>query len=250
MKWYFWSFWQILNPDSPEIVRSWCAKRTWLEKKILTVSSVLYLQEQFKQQTGVEYKPGMAPPASTPAPPTSSSDSTSCPYTRVAQQGELVKKLKAQQAPKVKGIFQSMITSSSVCQIIILRPTLLVFVSPFIIRWILASKITCLVLPSWCPTSFVQWPFHLLVPFAWQSSLFWNTHYYKITFNGTRTRLTLQWSSSSLSRQSLKSWPVRIINQGWSHPPPLLHLPWLPPLLPCHLLLLWACMSVLHSKER
>lgn len=74
----------------------------------------------------MEYKPGMAPPASTPAPPTSSSDSTSCPYTRVAQQGELVRKLKAEQAPKVKGIFQSMITSSSVCQIIVLRPTLFV----------------------------------------------------------------------------------------------------------------------------
>uniref|UniRef100_A0A3P8QMA9 WHEP-TRS domain-containing protein n=1 Tax=Astatotilapia calliptera TaxID=8154 RepID=A0A3P8QMA9_ASTCA len=52
------------------------------------------------QQTGVEYKPGMAPPASTPAPSTSSSDSTSCPYSRVVQQGELVRKLKAEQAPK------------------------------------------------------------------------------------------------------------------------------------------------------
>lgn len=195
LKWSFWSFWQILNPDSLEIVRSWCSKRALLEKKkILTVSSVLYLQEQFKQQTGVEYKPGMAPPASTPAPPTSSSDSTSCPYTRVVQQGELVRKLKAEQAPKVKGIFQSIITSSSVCQIIVLCPTLFVhlFFVPSHIRWILASKITCLVLPSWCPTLFVQWLFHLLVPFAWQSSLFWNTHYYKITFNGTRTRLTLQ----------------------------------------------------------
>lgn len=86
-----------------------------MKKKILTVSSVLYLQEQFKQQTGVEYKPGMAPPASTPAPSTSSSDSTSCPYSRVVQQGELVRKLKAEQAPKVKGIFQSIVTSSSVC---------------------------------------------------------------------------------------------------------------------------------------
>ncbi|XP_006779781.1 bifunctional glutamate/proline--tRNA ligase isoform X2 [Neolamprologus brichardi] len=64
------------------------------------VKQLLSLKEQFKQQTGVEYKPGMAPPASTPAPPTSSSDSTSCPYTRVVQQGELVRKLKAEQAPK------------------------------------------------------------------------------------------------------------------------------------------------------
>lgn len=64
------------------------------------VKQLLSLKEQFKQQTGVEYKPGMAPPASTPAPPTSSSDFTSCPYSRVVQQGELVRKLKAEQAPK------------------------------------------------------------------------------------------------------------------------------------------------------
>uniref|UniRef100_A0A3P8QLD3 Glutamyl-tRNA synthetase n=1 Tax=Astatotilapia calliptera TaxID=8154 RepID=A0A3P8QLD3_ASTCA len=64
------------------------------------VKQLLSLKEQFKQQTGVEYKPGMAPPASTPAPSTSSSDSTSCPYSRVVQQGELVRKLKAEQAPK------------------------------------------------------------------------------------------------------------------------------------------------------
>uniref|UniRef100_A0AAX7UHW4 WHEP-TRS domain-containing protein n=1 Tax=Astatotilapia calliptera TaxID=8154 RepID=A0AAX7UHW4_ASTCA len=65
------------------------------------VKQLLSLKEQFKQQTGVEYKPGMAPPASTPAPSTSSSDSTSCPYSRVVQQGELVRKLKAEQAPKI-----------------------------------------------------------------------------------------------------------------------------------------------------
>lgn len=64
------------------------------------VKQLLSLKEQFKQQTGVEYKPGMAPPASTPAPPTSSSNATSCPYSRVVQQGELVRKLKAEQAPK------------------------------------------------------------------------------------------------------------------------------------------------------
>lgn len=57
------------------------------------------LQAQFKQQTGMDYKPGMTPPTSAPAPTAPSSDS--CPYTRVAEQGEVVRKLKAEKAPKV-----------------------------------------------------------------------------------------------------------------------------------------------------
>uniref|UniRef100_A0A673BNK3 Bifunctional glutamate/proline--tRNA ligase n=1 Tax=Sphaeramia orbicularis TaxID=375764 RepID=A0A673BNK3_9TELE len=64
------------------------------------VQQLLALKAQFKQETGMEYKPGMAPPTSSPAPPASSADTTSCPFTRVAQQGELVRKLKAEQAPK------------------------------------------------------------------------------------------------------------------------------------------------------
>uniref|UniRef100_A0A3Q3RSZ4 Bifunctional glutamate/proline--tRNA ligase n=1 Tax=Mastacembelus armatus TaxID=205130 RepID=A0A3Q3RSZ4_9TELE len=62
------------------------------------VQQLLSLKAQFKEQTGIDYKPGMAPTTSAPAPPTS--DCTSCPFTRVAQQGELVRKLKAEQAPK------------------------------------------------------------------------------------------------------------------------------------------------------
>ncbi|KAA8595987.1 hypothetical protein FQN60_011278 [Etheostoma spectabile] len=55
---------------------------------------------QFKQQTGMDYKPGMAPPTSAPSPPVTSTDSAACPYTRVTQQGELVRKLKSEKAPK------------------------------------------------------------------------------------------------------------------------------------------------------
>ncbi|KAM9824865.1 bifunctional glutamate/proline--tRNA ligase isoform X1 [Syngnathus typhle] len=64
------------------------------------VKQLLTLKAQFKEQTGLDYKPGMSPPASAPAPVTPSGDSASCPYTRVSQQGELVRKLKAEQAPK------------------------------------------------------------------------------------------------------------------------------------------------------
>lgn len=49
----------------------------------------------------MDYKPGMAPPSSAPAAP--GLDSSSCPYTRVTEQGELVRKLKAEKAPKVRG---------------------------------------------------------------------------------------------------------------------------------------------------
>lgn len=70
----------------------------------MIIISLLFfsLQAQFKQQTGMDYKPGMTPPTSAPAPPASSSDSASCPFTRVAEQGELVRKLKAEKAPKVR----------------------------------------------------------------------------------------------------------------------------------------------------
>lgn len=65
----------------------------------------LFLQAQFKEETGLDYKPGMAPPTSAPAPAAPRADSSSCPYTRVTQQGDLVRKLKAEQAPKVHGHF-------------------------------------------------------------------------------------------------------------------------------------------------
>ncbi|XP_039982900.1 bifunctional glutamate/proline--tRNA ligase [Xiphias gladius] len=64
------------------------------------VQQLLSLKAQFKEQTGLDYKPGMTPPTPAPVLPTSSTDSASCPFTRVAQQGELVRKLKAEQAPK------------------------------------------------------------------------------------------------------------------------------------------------------
>ncbi|KAL7873304.1 hypothetical protein AOLI_G00123750 [Acnodon oligacanthus] len=73
------------------------------------VKQLLALKVEFKKLTGQEYKPGMAPPASSPvqtspAPATTSPSlsSSSCPYTRVAEQGEVVRKLKAEKAPKDK----------------------------------------------------------------------------------------------------------------------------------------------------
>ncbi|XP_055010679.1 bifunctional glutamate/proline--tRNA ligase isoform X2 [Boleophthalmus pectinirostris] len=68
------------------------------------VQQLLALKTQFKRVTGMEYKPGMTPPVSTPAPSSAPSSvataSSTCPYTRVSEQGELVRKLKAEKAPK------------------------------------------------------------------------------------------------------------------------------------------------------
>ncbi|XP_068612858.1 bifunctional glutamate/proline--tRNA ligase-like [Brachionichthys hirsutus] len=64
------------------------------------VQQLLSLKAQFKTLTGMDYKPGMTPPTSDPAPSTVPTGPASCPHAPVAQQGELVRKLKVEQAPK------------------------------------------------------------------------------------------------------------------------------------------------------
>lgn len=66
------------------------------------VKELLALKAEFKQLTGQEYKPGMAPPSAAPtqlAP--SSSSSPADLYSQVAAQGEVVRKLKTEKAVKV-----------------------------------------------------------------------------------------------------------------------------------------------------
>ncbi|XP_044059668.1 bifunctional glutamate/proline--tRNA ligase isoform X2 [Siniperca chuatsi] len=83
-----------------EAVRQLKAAKAPKDEVDKAVQQLLSLKAQFKKQTGMDYKPGMAPPTSVPAPPTTSTDPASCPFTRISQQGELVRKLKAEQAPK------------------------------------------------------------------------------------------------------------------------------------------------------
>uniref|UniRef100_A0A3P9I4X4 Bifunctional glutamate/proline--tRNA ligase n=1 Tax=Oryzias latipes TaxID=8090 RepID=A0A3P9I4X4_ORYLA len=85
-----------------DAVRQLKAAKAPKEEVDKAVQQLLSLKAQFKQQTGVEYKPGMAPPTSAAAAvATPSSDSSSsCPYTRIVEQGEVVRKLKAEKAPK------------------------------------------------------------------------------------------------------------------------------------------------------
>lgn len=72
------------------------------------VEVLLSLKAEYKQQTGQEYKPGSPPVVF--VPPQSSSVSTlpsTCPvdseslYNKVAEQGDVVRKLKSEKASKV-----------------------------------------------------------------------------------------------------------------------------------------------------
>lgn len=70
------------------------------------VKQLLALKTEYKEKTGQDYKPGMqAPAAQTPAAPAQSQSSSSPQaqelFSQVAQQGELVRKLKSEKAPKV-----------------------------------------------------------------------------------------------------------------------------------------------------
>ncbi|XP_077445865.1 bifunctional glutamate/proline--tRNA ligase isoform X1 [Stigmatopora argus] len=83
-----------------EAVRQLKTAKAPKEEVDKAVKQLLTLKAQFKEQTGLDYKPGMSPPTPAPAPISPSGDSAPCPYTRVSLQGELVRKLKAEQAPK------------------------------------------------------------------------------------------------------------------------------------------------------
>uniref|UniRef100_A0A3Q3JLT7 Bifunctional glutamate/proline--tRNA ligase n=1 Tax=Monopterus albus TaxID=43700 RepID=A0A3Q3JLT7_MONAL len=67
------------------------------------VKQLLALKEEFKQVTGQEYKPGAAPVQKAPTPVQTSSNAAPAAtrlYVKVAEQGEVVRKLKAENAPK------------------------------------------------------------------------------------------------------------------------------------------------------
>ncbi|XP_058881572.1 bifunctional glutamate/proline--tRNA ligase-like isoform X1 [Acipenser ruthenus] len=79
-----------------ELVRKLKAEKAPKDQIDAAVKQLLALKAEFKQKTGLDYKPGMAPPSPTPTQTAPSS----CPYETVAQQGELVRKLKTEKAPK------------------------------------------------------------------------------------------------------------------------------------------------------
>lgn len=69
------------------------------------VKQLLALKAEYKEATGQEYKPGAAPAqkAEVPVQKTSTlAPASTGLYEKVADQGEVVRKLKAEKAPKVR----------------------------------------------------------------------------------------------------------------------------------------------------
>ncbi|XP_078085886.1 bifunctional glutamate/proline--tRNA ligase [Mustelus asterias] len=88
-----------------EVVRELKAKKASKEEVDAAVKGLLSLKAEYKQQSGIEYKPGKPPTStSSPVPVSKTSDSTigKVLYDKIYQQGEVVRKLKADKAPKDK----------------------------------------------------------------------------------------------------------------------------------------------------
>uniref|UniRef100_A0A3B5MSJ5 Bifunctional glutamate/proline--tRNA ligase n=1 Tax=Xiphophorus couchianus TaxID=32473 RepID=A0A3B5MSJ5_9TELE len=92
-----------------EAVRNLKAAKASKEEIDAAVKQLLALKEEYKQATGQDYKPGAGPapsPGQKTAAPTQNSTSPAPAaaaglYGKVADQGELVRKLKTEKAPKV-----------------------------------------------------------------------------------------------------------------------------------------------------
>lgn len=90
-----------------DVVRELKAKKAAKEDVDAAVKQLLALKAVYKEKTGQEYKPGSPPAAAAAAAPAVSSPSSASPpggrslYDEVAAQGEVVRKLKAEKAPKV-----------------------------------------------------------------------------------------------------------------------------------------------------
>ena len=87
-----------------DVVRELKAKKATKEDIDAAVKQLLALKAEYKEKTGQEYKPGN-PPAAVGQNISSKSSSniveSKSLYDEVAVQGELVRKLKAEKAPKV-----------------------------------------------------------------------------------------------------------------------------------------------------
>ncbi|XP_053315637.1 bifunctional glutamate/proline--tRNA ligase [Spea bombifrons] len=82
-----------------ELVRDLKAKKADKSEVDVAVKLLLSLKAEYKQATGQEYKPGNAP-AQSPSPKPAASDNSRAVYDRVSEQGDLVRKLKTEKAPK------------------------------------------------------------------------------------------------------------------------------------------------------
>lgn len=87
-----------------DVVRELKAKKAPKEDIDAAVKQLLTLKAEYKEKTGQEYKPGNPSAAAVQTVSTKSSSNTvesTSLYNKVAAQGEVVRKLKAEKAPKV-----------------------------------------------------------------------------------------------------------------------------------------------------
>ncbi|XP_060034442.1 bifunctional glutamate/proline--tRNA ligase isoform X2 [Erinaceus europaeus] len=88
-----------------DTVRELKTKKAAKEEVDTAVKQLLALKAEYKEKTGQEYKPGNPPAAATQNASLGSSESlqdSKSLYNEVAAQGEVVRKLKAEKAPKAK----------------------------------------------------------------------------------------------------------------------------------------------------
>nr|XP_060610227.1 bifunctional glutamate/proline--tRNA ligase isoform X2 [Anolis sagrei ordinatus] len=94
--------------EQGEVVRKLKAEKASKDQIDASVKVLLTLKAEYKQKTGQEYKPGNSPRSLLPSsfPSASPSSASHCPvvsqalYCKVAEQGEMVRRLKAEKAPK------------------------------------------------------------------------------------------------------------------------------------------------------
>lgn len=87
-----------------DVVRDLKAKKAAKEDIDKAVKQLLALKAEYKEKTGQEYKPGNPPVSGTAQSPkleTSGTLDSKALYDKVAEQGEVVRKLKAEKASKV-----------------------------------------------------------------------------------------------------------------------------------------------------
>lgn len=87
-----------------DVVRDLKAKKAAKEDIDKAVKQLLALKAEYKEKTGQEYKPGNPPASGTAQSPkleTSGTLDSKALYDKVAEQGEVVRKLKAEKASKV-----------------------------------------------------------------------------------------------------------------------------------------------------
>ncbi|CAJ0594245.1 unnamed protein product [Cylicocyclus nassatus] len=81
-----------------DLVRSEKAKDAKSEASKTAIAKLLELKKQYKEVTGIEYKPGQKPEGSTPNVATSPDDDAATLYNQIQAQGELVRSEKAKDA--------------------------------------------------------------------------------------------------------------------------------------------------------